>query len=154
VSSTCASHPNPTDPRETDAASHAMTDTDKDARQRAAAQGEALTACRAACVRIIDQYDGWPQCGIDFHALLKGIDAALASPVEALQAEQKDERTLRCANCGKHREQAEDCISDYPEEGEWFCSQACYDQHSDLGCPHGTHNGLPAPRRGGPPDRV
>jgi hypothetical protein len=46
---------------------------------------EALEACRAACVRILDQYDGWPQCGIDFHALLKGIDRALtpSQPVEA-----------------------------------------------------------------------
>lgn len=48
------------------------------------ARDGALLACRAACDRIIDQYEGWGvHCGIDFHALRKGIDAARASKGEA-----------------------------------------------------------------------
>jgi hypothetical protein len=70
------------------------------------------------------------------------IDDLAASPQPVAP---EGEAQQRCANCGKHHTQAEDCISDYPEEGEWFCSQECYDQHAELGCPHGTHNGYRHP---------
>lgn len=43
-----------------------------------AAQGDALAACRAACDRIIEQYDG-VTAGIDWHALRSGIDRAIAA---------------------------------------------------------------------------
>lgn len=39
----------------------------------------ALDGCKAMCERIIKQYGGWPQCGVDFNALLAGINLALAA---------------------------------------------------------------------------
>ncbi len=51
----------------------------------------------------------------------------------------------RCANCGKLSSEATTFISDYPEEGEWFCSEECKEQHDELDCPHATHNGYRHP---------
>jgi hypothetical protein len=51
----------------------------------------------------------------------------------------------RCANCGKVSSKAKGFISEYPEEGEWFCSEECKDQHDELDCPHGTHDGYRHP---------
>jgi hypothetical protein len=51
----------------------------------------------------------------------------------------------RCANCGKPASVATACISEYPEEGEWFCSEQCKDQHDELDCPHITHDGYRHP---------
>jgi len=51
-----------------------------------------------------------------------------------------------CANCGKPESQAQACLSDYSEEGEWFCSQECKDQHDELGCPHEHHIGYRHPQ--------
>lgn len=39
------------------------------------------------------------------------------------------EAESQCANCGKPASQAKHCISEYPEEGEWFCSEECEHQH-------------------------
>lgn len=51
----------------------------------------------------------------------------------------------RCANCGKASSNALEILSDYPEDGEWFCSTECRDQHNELDCPHLTHNGYRHP---------
>jgi hypothetical protein len=67
------------------------------------------------------------------------LDAAIE------QAEKQEPVESRCANCGKPKSQAASCISDYPEDGEWFCSEQCYDQHGELGCPHATHDGYRHP---------
>ena len=108
-----------------------------------------LTAYRSAIDKAWDamRAAGFPPDGKT--ALADAITAAIAAapsvPEQAEQPAVADERAMLCANCGKHLEQAEGCISDYPEEGEWFCSQACYDQHSDLGCPHEKHSGYRHP---------
>lgn len=46
---------------------------------------EALRACRAACDRILDQYDG-VTAGVDWPALSKTINAALTQPAESAEA--------------------------------------------------------------------
>ena len=60
---------------------------------------------------------------------------------EGLRTLQPNTQESRCANCGKSASEAEHCLSDYPEDGEWFCSPQCKDQHDELGCPHLTHDG-------------
>ena len=64
---------------------------------------------------------------------LRGVDA---EPVAESQ----------CANCGKVASEAKSCISEFPEEGEWFCSNECHEQHGELGCPHEHHNGYRHPK--------
>jgi hypothetical protein len=39
----------------------------------------ALDGCKAMCERIIEQYGGWPQCGVDFNALLTSVNRGLAA---------------------------------------------------------------------------
>ncbi len=57
-----------------------------------------------------------------------------------------NEPESRCANCGKLVSEATEVLADYPEEGEWFCSQRCKDQHDELGCPHEYHSGYRHPK--------
>lgn len=47
----------------------------------------------------------------------------------------------QCSNCGK----PDACITDGDPEGEVYCSQECYDQHDELGCPHELHHGYRHP---------
>lgn len=51
----------------------------------------------------------------------------------------------RCSNCGKPEAQAASFITDQAEDGEWFCSAECKDQHDELGCPHALHSGYRHP---------
>lgn len=51
----------------------------------------------------------------------------------------------RCGNCGTPASKAEGHITEYDEGGDWFCSEQCYDQHAELGCPHEHHNGYRHP---------
>lgn len=49
----------------------------------------------------------------------------------------------RCANCGKDESAARQRIAG--DDGEWFCSAGCYDEHEFLGCPfeHGVRYRTP-----------
>ncbi len=43
-----------------------------------------------------------------------------------------------CANCGAESGTA--VIAG--DDGEWFCSEFCYDEHNKLGCPHQILGGI------------
>lgn len=69
-------------------------------------------------------------------------DRAARAPADSVTAPAEESR---CANCGKSAADSHERIADYPEEGEWFCSAQCKDQHDELDCPHLTHNGYRHP---------
>jgi len=73
------------------------------------------------------------------------IADAIIARYAAPQASAEAADESRCANCGKPASQSEECISECPEEGEWFCSDRCYEQHGILDCPHETHIGYRHP---------
>lgn len=54
-----------------------------------------------------------------------------------------DNKQSQCANCGITADRAEGSIQ-YGDE-EWVCSNRCYDQHDELGCPMETHDGYRHP---------
>jgi hypothetical protein len=51
----------------------------------------------------------------------------------------------RCANCGTAYAEQHGWITEGDPEGEAFCSQACIEQHDELGCPHEHHHGYRHP---------
>lgn len=52
-----------------------------------------------------------------------------------------DQTMTPCANCGKPWSQAKEHRTEQMYDGEWVCSQACEDEHAELGCPfeHGEN---------------
>lgn len=55
---------------------------------------------------------------------------------KVMEEVRKDE--TRCANCGVLPENAEKIITGgcmYEEEGEWVCSDECYNEYEEKGCP-------------------
>jgi hypothetical protein len=98
-----------------------------------------VTIERAKAQRITDAFEDLKKNhGIVYAEESVDLKQALAAPVqEPVQS--------RCANCGKVSSDASEILSDYPEDGEWFCSTECRDQHNELDCPHLTHNGYRHP---------
>lgn len=47
-----------------------------------------------------------------------------------------EKKSRRCANCGATATEAKSCIAG--DDGEWFCSVECYDEHERVGCPFET----------------
>ncbi len=100
-----------------------------------------------------DREQKWVWCEIAHHNLVQsephnwpGYQTRLlyTTPPAAQPAHQEPAES-RCANCGKTSSEALEVLSDYPEDGEWFCSTECRDQHNELDCPHSTHNGYRHP---------
>jgi hypothetical protein len=67
------------------------------------------------------------------------------SPTLAEPAQQDTEES-RCGNCGCVASEASMFLHEHDEEGDWFCSEECRDQHEELGCPHEHHNGYRHPK--------
>lgn len=111
-----------------------MTDPIKTALEQARDYLTDLRLPRSAPLAVAQAMEG--------REVLESINAALeglekAEPVAVYES--------LCANCGKPGSQAKECLSDYPEEGEWFCSHECKDLHDELGCPHEHHHGYRHP---------